>query len=204
MQSRTGGPQAHPGRPVGRIDQILLVVSTVLFSWLAMQAVHELGHVLHTWLSGGTVMRVVLHPLDLSRTDVGPNPHPLFVAWGGAVWGCLIPLLGLGVARWVKWRSWYLPAFFAGFCLIANGAYLGAGSWTGAGDAGDLLRHGAPQWTLIVFGVVTSAMGLGLWHGLGPHFGLASAHGRVDHRAALAVTGLLLLLLTAELLLAVQ
>lgn len=187
-----------------RVPQILLIVSTLLFSWLAMQAVHELGHVLHGWFSGGTVLRVVLHPLDLSRTDVGPNPHPLFVAWGGALWGCAWPLLGLGVARWTKWSFWYLPAFFAGFCLIANGAYLGAGSFTRDGDAGDLLRHGAPQWSLVLFGVVTSALGLRLWHGLGPHFGLASARGTVDRGAALAMTVLLLLLVAAELLLAVE
>ena len=36
-------------------------------------------------------------------------------------------LLLFGVARVLRWRYGYLPAFFAGFCLIANGAYLGAG-----------------------------------------------------------------------------
>ena len=189
---------------MNRFFQGLLIGSTLLFSWLAMQAVHELGHVLHAGLSGGTVVRVVLHPLDISRTDVDPNPRPLFVAWGGAVWGCALPLLALGVARWHRWTFAYLPAFFAGFCLIANGTYLGAGSFTGAGDAGDLLRHGAPQWTLILFGLITSAMGLWLWHGLGPHFGLATDRGRVDRRAAVGMVGLFLLLLVAELLLATE
>src|SRR5262249_25255242 len=111
-----------------RLFQVLLIVSTILFSWLAMMAVHECGHVLHAWLSGGTVQQVVLHPLDISRTDVWPNPYPLFVAWGGAIWGCVIPLLVLAGVRGLRWPYWYLAAFFAGFCLIANGAYLGAGS----------------------------------------------------------------------------
>ncbi len=183
-----------------RSAQAVLVGSTLLFSWLAMQAVHESGHVLHALFSGGAVEKVVLHPLDISRTDVRPNPRPLFVAWGGAVWGCVIPLVVLGVSRVVGWRYWYLPAFFAGFCLIANGAYLGAGSFIGAGDAGDLLRHGAPQWSLVLFGLIMSALGLRLWHGLGPYFGLGPARGRVDRRAAVAMTVLLAFLFLAELL----
>ena len=60
-------------------------------SWLGMMLVHEAGHVLHAWVSGGTVTKVVLGPLVISRTDVNPNPHPLFEIWGGPVWGCLVP-----------------------------------------------------------------------------------------------------------------
>jgi hypothetical protein len=185
-----------------RFFQALLIVSTILFSWLAMMVVHELGHVLHAWMSGGTVAKVVLHPLDFSRTELASNPHPLFVAWGGAIWGSVIPLLLLLLARRLRCTWWYVGAFFAGFCLIANGAYIGAGSLMGAGDAGDLLRQGAPRWLLIVFGVPAFASGLWLWHGLGPHFGLGVSEGQVDWRAAVGVTVVLLVLILAELLIA--
>lgn len=40
---------------------------------LVMQALHEAGHVIHAWLSGATVERVELHPLELSRTILGLN-----------------------------------------------------------------------------------------------------------------------------------
>jgi hypothetical protein len=63
---------------MNRSYQFLLCTSTVAFSWLAMQAVHELGHIFHAWLSGGTVTAVILHPLEISRTDVSPDPHPQF------------------------------------------------------------------------------------------------------------------------------
>lgn len=59
-----------------RILQAILIVSAFGLSWLAMMAVHELGHVLHAVASGGTVVGVVLNPLEISRTDVSPNPHP--------------------------------------------------------------------------------------------------------------------------------
>ena len=77
---------------MSRWFQVLLIASSIGFSWLGMMVVHEAGHVLHLRLSGGTVEKVVLHPLAISRTDPGENPHPLVVAWGGPVWGCLIPL----------------------------------------------------------------------------------------------------------------
>src|SRR5262249_34871163 len=76
-----------------RLPQLTLIVSTLVASWLGMQAVHELGHVLGAWLTGGRVARVVLHPLTISRTDLGHNPSPLAVVWAGPVFGALAPVL---------------------------------------------------------------------------------------------------------------
>src|SRR5262249_32932220 len=100
-----------------------------------MMAVHEFGHVLNAMLSGGRVERVLLHLLAIARTDVSANPHPQFVAWGGAIWGTAIPLVLLAIVRIAARQYAYLAAFFAGFCCLANGLYLGAGSFGGVGDA---------------------------------------------------------------------
>lgn len=62
-----------------RASQMLLILTFIAFSWLAMQVVHEFGHVLVARLTGGEVLRVALHPLIVSRTDLGENPHPLAV-----------------------------------------------------------------------------------------------------------------------------
>lgn len=165
-----------------------------------MQIVHELGHVLAAWAVGETVERVVLYPLVISRTDVSHDRHPLLVVWGGPVVGAVLPLGMLAVARSLRFRLLYLFQFFAGFCLIANGVYLGVGSFGGVGDAGDLLRHGAPRWTLIAFGLVCAPAGLGLWNGLGPHFGLGKSRGEVDRRAVGWAFGLVLIILLVEIL----
>jgi len=183
---------------MNRLFQALLIASTILLSWLGMMAVHELGHVLHLGVSGGTVEKVVLHPLKISRTDAGENPHPLVVAWGGAVWGCLIPLGGLLLARSVAWGHAYLVRFFAGFCLVANGAYLVGDCFAGGGDARDLIRYGTPPWALVLFGLPAVALGLYLWNGLGPHFGLGEGQGRVDRRAAVGTTVALACLIVLE------
>jgi hypothetical protein len=102
------------------------------------------------------------------------------------------------VAKSLRSRLFYLLQFFAGFCLIANGVYLGVGSFGGVGDAGDLLRHGAPQWMLIIFGLVCVPAGSCLWNGLGPHFGLGKVKGEVDRRAVRWALGLVLIIVVVE------
>src|SRR5438067_8074063 len=141
--------------PTPSLSQALrtIVVPVYLYAcWLGMMAVHELGHVLHAWISGGIVAAVRVPLVGFSITVLSSNPHPHFVAWGGAIWGCILP-----VAAWTAWRVGRRPGlravqFFAGFCLLANGAYLGVGWTMRSGDAADLVRYGTPVWVLVGFG----------------------------------------------------
>ena len=168
-----------------RLDQIVLIGTFVGFSWLAMQAVHELGHVLGALAGGGVVEKVVLHPFTISRTDVFPNPRPLLEVWAGPVVGAVLPLLAFLVASAISSAGLYLFRFFAGFCLIANGVYIGGGSFQGLADAGVMLLHGSSQWHLLLFGALTAPLGLYLWNGLGPAFGLGPAKGAVSRAASI-------------------
>src|SRR3954447_26780702 len=114
---------------MARALQIILIVSTLGLSWLGMMVVHEFGHVLFAWMSGGSVARVVLSPLEFSRTELQINPHPLFVAAGGAVVGVILPVMVSGAWRIRRWPGWYVFQFFTGFCLVANGIYIGVVSF---------------------------------------------------------------------------
>lgn len=157
----------------GRVRQFLLLATFLPWCWLMMMVVHEAGHVLAAWLTGATVDHVVLHPLAISQTILGDNPSPLIVSWAGPLVGSVLPLM-----IWLLLLKIRLPLaayarFFAGFCLVANGAYLGIGAWSGEGDAGDLMVVGAALWQLVAFGVVCWAMGLWLWHGLAPAMGMS-------------------------------
>lgn len=178
--------------------QCLLIVSTLLASWFGMMLVHELGHCLHALLSGGVVAHVALHPLVISRTDCSANPHPLFVAWGGPLWGSLIPLVILAISRLAHSSAWYVFRFFAGFCLIVNGVYIFEDAFFRAGDGGDMLRNGMPIWGMPAFGAGTASLGLYLWNGLGPYFGLGNAMGRVDRRTAVYTFCVLAIIVTVE------
>jgi hypothetical protein len=187
-----------------RLIQAVLVISTCLASWLGMMIVHETGHVVHAWMSGGRVVQVVLHPLAISRTDVDPNPRPLFVVWGGPIWGCLLPLAAVAVASRLRWRVERCWRFFAGFCLIANGAYLGSGYWIPVGDARQLVSLGTPHWLLLAFGMVTVCGGLILWHTLGPRFGLGNDRDNSEAKAALRITVVAVVIVLAEFVLSDQ
>jgi len=182
---------------VNRLHQVVLIVSTILGSWLGMQDVHELGHVIGAWLTGGCVAKVVLHPLTISRTELAENPRPLLVVWAGPALGVLLPLCGWVVAAVLRMPGAFVLRFFSGFCLIANGNYIAFGSFDRIGDCGEMLRHGSPLWTLWLFGLVTVPAGLWLWHRQGVNFGFSAAKGRVIVGVAyiaLVVSALLLML----------
>lgn len=167
-----------------RLHQIILIASTLLGSWLGMQAVHESGHVTGARLTGGRVARVVLHPLTISRTDLADNPHPLFVVWSGPILGCIVPLVIWGAVAAARLSWAFVLRFFAGFCLIANGLYIGLGSFSRVGDCGEMLSHGSQAWQLWLFGLLTIPAGMWLWYGQGKHFGLGDAKGAVNPRIA--------------------
>lgn len=173
-----------------RCFQLLLILAMVALCWLLMLALHESGHVLAGSLAGARLDTVHLPLVGISRTGFSVNPHPLSVAWAGPVCACALPLAAFGGARcFVGKNRLYLLAWFAGFCLIANGAYLlGGAILTGGGDDGGvILQQGGARWQLIVFGVVAGGAGLRLWNGLGPYFGLGSNRGQVSRRATIAV-----------------
>jgi hypothetical protein len=186
---------------IDRALRLIFAGATLALSWLVMMAVHESGHALAAWLSGGAVARVVLDPTELSHTELSRNPHPLFVAWSGVLWGSLLPVF----AFWLMARrtppTRQLAGFLAGFCCVANGTYLAAGVFTGAGGPGDIGRHGAATGVVLIVGLGLAALGLVLWHRLGPHFGFVVHRGAALRRKAVVLTALLVAVVALELVL---
>lgn len=166
-----------------------------------MMILHEAGHVVTALLTGGSVSKVVLHPLQISWTALDQNPHPLLVAWGGPILGSILPLALAWCAHRFNREGLYLFKFFAGFCFAANGFYLLIDAFEKGGDGRTLLNHGAAVWQLLLFALVTIPLGFRLWNGLGIHFGLGEARGKVNHHTAYFVCGLLLVVIVIELLL---
>ena len=182
-----------------RFWQILLILSTLAFSWLAMQVVHEAGHVAHLLAAGGTIEQITLHPLKLSHTLPNTNPHPLITVLGGPVWGVLLPLLAWWIVKNVSPARAYLALFFAGFCLVANGTYLVGDAVLQGGDGREFVQHGVPPWTLIAAGLPAVVAGLYAWNGLGPRFGLADSRGHVNAVDATTMAALAVVVVLAEL-----
>ena len=181
-----------------RFRQLVFVVSLLALSWLAMMAFHELGHVVGAVITGGTVERVVLHPLTISRTDVSPNPHPLIVVWLGPILGCVLP----AVCSWLVPRripvARNIALFFTGFCLLANGSYIAFGAFDRVADCGVMLQQGAPLWTLLLFGALAISLGFYTWHRLGSVRDFLAGPFTVDPKVVYVILGLLILIVAAE------
>ena len=195
-----------------RTHQLVFVSSLLAVCWLGMMATHELGHVIGALLTQGTVERVVLHPLSISRTDVSPNPCPSIVVWLGPIIGCVIPavvcvviprkndsLSRTSVQETTKQHMLRnIAIFFTGFCLLTNGAYIAIGSFDRVGDCGEMLRHGSPRWTLIAFGAITIPLGIYVWHRLGSIKQFIGNPSLVDARSAYAMLLILLIIVGCE------
>ncbi len=145
-----GFPRLEKNILICRWSFILLFL---IACWFGMEAVHELGHALAAWCSGAMVERVVLLPI--SRTDTAGVEHPLFVYGAGAVFGEVFPVLLWSIILPFRFRFAYLFRFFAGFCLIANGAYIGCDfSTVGPTDIPiDVARHGIVPMKSGIFGI---------------------------------------------------
>lgn len=193
------------GKPIGyrtvslRIRQAVFVATFMYYCWLMMQVMHELGHVVFTVLPGGEVEKVVLHPFAFSRTDVSVNPRPLLQVWGGPLVGVVLPLAIWGAACLFRPGSLALFRFFAGFCCITNGAYIGFGPNVTGLDTQVMLSLGCARWQLVLFGLVMIGMGLWLLNGTGKVFGIGVEDGEVRNKYTMFSVGLLIAVVAAEL-----
>lgn len=120
-----------------------------------MTTVHESGHVVCGWASGGTLQRTDLLPWHMPYSLFEPDPRPLVTLWGGPLVGVLVPLAFALVVR--RAGTW----FVAYFCLLANGAYLAAAWVSGERylDTPQLLEHGAHPATIAAYCALTIGFG---------------------------------------------
>ena len=163
-----------------RYKRYVFVGFVLVLSWFSMMIVHESGHVIHSWFSGGVVKQVILYPTVFSQTEMKINPYPIFVAWGGMLWGTIIPLILLGIVRGFKISSWYIFQFFAGFCFVANGFYFIIGGIDSTGDPGDIIFYGISSILVIIAGIIEACIGFLLWHGLSKAFGIGVPGSRTN------------------------
>ena len=92
----------------------------------------------------------------------------------------------------------YIAQFFAGFCLIANGAYISIGWIDQVGDCGEMIRTGTPIWAMLLFGAVTIPIGLLLWHRLGPIKQFIARPSMITRRMACIAAAILAVVVVIE------
>ena len=112
-----------------KLDEFLkssfLLAGAFAIGYNAAMALHELGHALGQWVTGGSVARISLHPFSWCYTYYKSVPrYPDFVTWSGAGLAVTTSVLLLLLGR--RWRTpWLTPLIVGAICgLVANGVYL--------------------------------------------------------------------------------
>jgi hypothetical protein len=149
------------------MKRLFTLIFVASLSWYGMMVLHEVGHCAGTWLTGGRIQKVDIPLYGFSQTFYESKPSPLVSTWGGPVGGIMMPLFLLAASPWLRGLVKQQALFFSGFCLISNGVYIGYGSFLESGDCFDLLLFGARHWQLILFGVISTTLGLFSWHRMG-------------------------------------
>ncbi|GAB5404556.1 MAG: hypothetical protein Aurels2KO_27870 [Aureliella sp.] len=137
----------------------LFAVPLLGWAWLSCMLIHEFGHVLAAWLTGGRLVLVDVRPFVFSTTLVEPNPMPSVVLWSGFLLGWLIALLA--------WPLWRVPVHLFGpvvkawsaYCWLSMGSYLTLAMGERFSDTGLLLKLGWSPITLGCVGAVVAALG---------------------------------------------
>lgn len=127
----------------------------LVISWCVMTTTHECGHLVGGWLSGATLTKYDLCPWHLPYSMHQPDPHPLVTLWSGPILGVFAPLIVFFL------RPNPFLKGVAGFSLLANGVYLGAGLLSNDSflDTTRLIREGAWQGTIILYSLLCSVSG---------------------------------------------
>ena len=180
----------------------ILIATWLPFCWLAMQLLHELGHLLAAWRLGIEVVQFHFGLLTISHTmlnDVGQSQTTLLaVTWAGPMAGMILPLVIWGAVALFRCQEAFLARFLAGFCLVANGCYLLCGPSDGYADTGVLLANGAMRWQLAVIGIIGITLGFLLWNQQGNNFGIGQIPRPVRWQSiAVSVTCLVTMTLVA-------
>jgi hypothetical protein len=139
---------------LAKLRTSLFLLGSFAIGYNAAVAVHELGHALSLWITGGAVARITLAPFSKSFTYYGSLPaFPLFTAWAGLAFSSAVGLLLL--ACFWTWRSfWNFPLMMIGLCAMAvNGLYFTIDSLLLAGgDATHIILLGTPRPLVLAVG----------------------------------------------------
>lgn len=178
--------------------QLLTVLGSYAFAYCTAAALHELGHALAAWLSGGKVQAMRIDPFGGSFVQVVPDSHPILTHSAGFILG---PLASLAIVRRRdQLPAWLAPAAIA-LCtigLLSCAFYLLVGAALDVGDVRALARLGVPR-----FALVASGLALLLGGALAASVSLQAfgvgADASIAYRAAILIVGVgpYLLLATA-------
>ena len=136
---------------------ILLLFGSFAIGYNVAVALHELGHAVAMWVTGGQVERITLNPFSTSYTHYASKSiYPIFTSVAGLAFGTIFAVLLLVMAGLL--RKQYLVLLLLVTTIVAgiqNGLYAIVDSLvSGGGDATYLIELGVSQSVIIGIGVL--------------------------------------------------
>lgn len=156
------------------LKQSLLFFGSFVFGHTTQRAIHELGHAIGTWITGGDVYRIYLHPFLPGHCYHSETVHPGITTWAGALFSVCVGMI-LIIALWRRRAPRFAPFFAIGvFSLLGNGSYFIVGLLSRFGDPWYIVRRlGASAAGPISFGIISIGIGVVVCAlSLGPVFGI--------------------------------
>jgi len=151
---------------------------------------HEIGHALGAWSTGGIVRGLVIHPFSWSYA-LAVSPRDDVTIWAGSILGCLFGILiTFSVFKWRSGRL-LIPLLVGPVTCLCNGSYLVLGSvFHLPGDGSVLAARYAPAGVVAAVGLLMLCAGMLLAFLIIPELGFGAADG-IAHRTAVLAMGIL-------------
>jgi len=132
----------------------LVLLGSFAFAYNVVVVLHEIGHVVAAWASGGKPHSLRLHPFSTSSVEVVPDPRPLVTHAAGVVAPPLVGLALLRALRAIRTTPLRLPLLvIPSVACASSGLYLLVGITLEVGDAAVLSQGGIPRAVLIATGL---------------------------------------------------
>lgn len=141
------------------VKRALLLLGSYDIAYNTSTFLHELGHAVAAWLSGGQVFGITLHPFSWSYS-YAVSLNPVFLTAGGVLFSSLAGvLIFVCLVRWPK--PYLLPLLLIGpITLINNGDYLLVDYLIkSGGDACSLAAMGIAPLIIIAGSIVSLVLG---------------------------------------------
>ena len=140
----------------------IFIFGSFSFGWVFGIVLHELGHAIAMWVTGGIVDRITIAPFSWSYTYYESTPkYPQLTTWSGVLIGAAIGLIVLlGIRK--NTTPYLIPFIFLGFSPLLNGGgyYIVDTFISNQGDAFSLLQSGVPKYVVLGVGLLLLAMGV--------------------------------------------
>jgi hypothetical protein len=158
------------------LKRSLFIFGSFSCGWVLGIILHELGHAVSMWITGGVVDRITISPFSWSYTYYGSVPkYPNFTTWSGILIGSLFGLvILLAIAR--RPTPYLVPLVFTGVTpmLQGGGYYLIDTFISKEGDAASLIESGIPMTVVLGAAILIATMGVFFvirfiyWNGIDP------------------------------------